>query len=365
MAMKANWNLAAWRLAVALFGLTLVPLSPSLAQRAMVHPGLLQSRSSLANARRVAQQNPAAYATLLKDPRGAADYRPSPLASPKVAARRTVNDETVMKNDAMAAYLNAMRWVLSGDPRHRDAAIRIIDAWSTTFTRIGVAKGTPAKQTQLEAAWLLPMWANAGEIILHYDDNGARWNPGPYRGFIAKLQQQAWPANGSPSNWGAAVAMATIAAGVTLDDRRLYQQGLMRARMLLPAVIDGSGEVNELRTRDCVHPQYTLTAMVQAARIADSQGDTSLWLEGRARNGPPLLARGLEYMAQSLDGDKRTRSCSKAGGPGTILPGYGNIAIGAYTRLRVDIPAFRRRYSAQGPEASSSQFLGWSNAVGP
>ena len=49
--------------------------------------------------------------------------------------------------------------------------------------------------------------------------------------------------------------------------------------LLIPLSVFSSGEVNELKDRDCTHPQYNLEGLAQAAEIAVIQaGDTSVWL---------------------------------------------------------------------------------------
>lgn len=333
-------------------------------QSAFNHPGLLNTRTSLADLKARIAGDPAAYTQLMADPRSSADYQPSPMDFPAVAARAIVPSEKTLKDDAMAAYLNALRWAISGDRQHRDAAIRIMDAWAARFKSLVPAKKTPEAQMELEAAWILPMWVNAGEIILHYDGNKAHWDPRPFKAFVIKLESQALPASSRSSNWGASAAMATMAAGVFLDNQMLYISGRERVKALIPLLIKPSGEVFELRSRDCVHPQYSLTAFVQAAQIARNQGDNSIWLLGKT-NGAPILAKGLEYMASSLSGSASARDCRSHGKVGEVTAGYGYLAAGNYARLGVKLPLFDRIVKQQGPDGASNQFLGWSMASRP
>jgi hypothetical protein len=265
----------------------------------------------------------------------------------------------------MAAYLNALQWVATADPRHRDKAMGILDGWAATFERLIAAPGTPARAIQLESAWTLPVWANAAEIIRHYDDGAARWNAqavAAFGRFIDRLFAQAERASNRPNNWGASAALAMMAAGVFQDNRERYATGLARLKRLLPEIISADGEVRELRSRDCLHPQYSLTGFVQAAMIATNQRDDTIW-RLTDRRGDPVLARGLEYMAAALTEGTEARDCRRRGSIGRLLAGYGAIAVAELRRLGIPIPRFEVLTRGSGADRESFQFVGWSAAT--
>jgi hypothetical protein len=335
------------------------------------HPGLLLDQTQLnhfsASIRNAKSDTlKAAYQSLLTDPRSSDDYLPNPQAVVQVASFGMTSSERAIKDDAMAAYLNALRWVETGSVRHLAKAIEIMDAWAVVYETMEVAQGQKSgRQAQLESAWILPMWANAGEIIKHHHQGSAKW---PYkkekifRRFIDRLYQQSVPAQTLQNNWGAAAAMAAMAAGVFMDDERRYLQGLRAVTRLLPTLIGADGEVYELRVRDCGHPQYSLAAFVQAAEIAFNQGDTSIWLHG-AEEGVPTLARGMEYMARALIEGSPARDCrSKTDGDiGRLHDGYGPTAVRRYLSLGYPLFFSRKIVEQRGIDGASFQFLGWTS----
>jgi Alginate lyase len=354
----------------------LVAANPALAQRpaTFAHPGLLATQKQLDGFKAAvnAEQPNAikeAYQLVQDDPRSSSAYRPTPTAVVEVTSGTTTAGETAIKGDAMAAYLNALQWVKSGDARHRDKAVEILNAWAATFQSIRAVKtdkGGSLKQAALEASWTLPVWLNAAEIIRHHGQGAARWPPqdiAAFDRFASKLYEESRKAQGRKSNWGAAAAMAAMALGVYQNDQVRYAQGLQQTKALLQELVSPDGEVFELRSRDCGHPQFTLTAFVQAAAIASNQGDSSVWLTGN-QGGAPALARGLEYMATALTQGSSARDCRVNGGlPGAVLSGYANIAILEYGKLKVPLPRFSEAVRAKGLDGASGQFVGWSGVM--
>lgn len=262
----------------------------------------------------------------------------------------------------MAAYLNALRWTVSGDTRNRDKAIAILDAWSSRFTGFTLAPGTDAPQAWLEAAWGLPVWASAAEIVRHHNGGEAGWTPAQqarFNGYLDKLYAQASQASGRTNNWGVSAALAMMAAGVYQDDANRYNAGLGRMKQMIPLIVYASGEVQELQARDCHHPQYSLAGIAQAAEIATIQGDTGLWLLTVGGESQPRFARGLEYMARSILYGEGVRNCRSNG----LYAGYSDIAVNGYRNRGVAIPDFQNATKRGRPDASAAEFLGYSTAT--
>lgn len=336
-----------------------------------LHPGLLQTESQL---ERFSARSAASdvvidtYKLMQVDPRSSGDYQPQAQAVVDVISSGAGPSEKAFKDDAIAAYLNAMLWVKTGDSAHRDKAIEILNVWASTFKTVttDVSAGNSPRQPQLEAAWTLPMWVNAAEIIRYYDNGIAGWKPeniDRFDIFVDRLFAFSSQSMDRKSNWGASASMAAVAVGVYQNDRKRYKLGLESIKKLMPAVISEDGEINELRTRDCSHPQYSLAAFVQAAAIAGNQGDQSLWLFGQTENAPPLLARGLEYMAEALSEGSPVRDCQRLGHMGKLGAGYGSIALQEYQELGILLPKLRKVVQSTGVDKPSYQFLGWSSAT--
>lgn len=321
------------------------------------HPGLFLSQSAIDALQ--SRDLSDLYLNYSEDPRSKSDFWSKPISSPVMLPKRLSPDEKSIKDAAFAAYLNAIAWIASGDERHKGAAIKIMDSWAEEFEHLLPAKGSSAAQVQLEAAWLLPVWANAGEIVRSRDRAGV-WDDGQFRMFIRKLYLQSWPAHDRADNWGAAASLAAMSAGVFLNDRDIYNSAIDNIKMIMPKVIDENGLINELKSRDCTHPQYSLTAFVQAALVASNQGDDSLWKLSRSGDNYPILLKGIEGVSYSLIGNSKVRNCRNNGKVGTLLAGYGFVSVKKYESLGYSVELTKKIIKWQGSDESSYQFIGWS-----
>ena len=303
------------------------------------------------------------YQAVLDDPRSAFTYAHQALSNVQVVGSAIGPQEARYKNDAQAAYLNALRWVKTGDPRHRDKAIAILDDWARSFRTYSVAPGTNAAQVWLEAAWMLPVWVSAAEIIRHHDNGVAGWSQADiaaFDGFVNRQYAQAEQARTRVNNWAVSAGLAMMAAGAYQDDRSRYAAGLQRVMEMIPLSVFPSGEVNELKDRDCTHPQYNLEGLAQAAEMEVIQaGDTSVWMWKASGETTPRLAKGLEYMARSLASGSGVRNCKGQ----HLEAGYMDIAVNGYMNRGVAIPDFQALAKARRPDAGSMQFLGFTTAT--
>ena len=303
------------------------------------------------------------YEVVTRDTRSNYTYAHMALASVELVAAASGDQEKRIKDDAQAAYLNALRWVQSGDSRHRDKAISILNDWARTFRTFTLDSGTSSAQMQLEAAWLLPMWVSAAEIIRHYNNGEAQWSQvdiDTFNGFLDRQYAEAVKASSRDSNWGAAASLAMMSVGVFQNNTSRYAAGLKRIKEILPATVYASGEIYELAARDCIHPQYTLTGLAQAAEMAVIQSnDTSVWMWTGPGETTPRLAKGLEYMANSLTTGSGVRDCRGQG----LSPGYMDIAVNGYMNLGVAIPTFKQLVKDRRPDRGSNQFIGWTTAT--
>lgn len=331
------------------------------------HPGLLMTQNRLASIRAAVQSGSGSamktgYNRLLQDNRGSHTYAHQALATVEVVRAAGGPQEGRWKNDGFAAYLNALRWAVSGDTRNRDKAIQIVDAWSSRFTGFTLAPGTDAPQAWLEAAWGLPVWASAAEILRHHDGGAAAWpqaSQDRFNGYLNRLYGYANQASARTNNWGVSGALATMAAGIYQDDANRYNAGLNRMKQLIPLIVYSSGEVQELAARDCHHPQYSLAGIAQAAEMATIQGDTSVWLFKVGNEAQPRFARGLEYMGKSILYGEGARDCRSYG----LYPGYSEIAVNGYMNRGTPVPNFQNATKRGRPDGNAAEFIGWSAAT--
>jgi Alginate lyase len=332
------------------------------------HPGIFMTQTRLDTFKAAANSPNASamktgYAVILADARSAYTYSHLALSTVQVVGGASGWQEARFKNDAMAAYLNTLRWVKTGDARHRDKAMQILDDWANTFRSFNVASGTNSAQTQLEAAWMMPVWISAAEILRHHGGGLAQWSPAEvarFDGFVDRLYNEASQARTRVNNWAVSAALAMMAAGVYQDDPGRYAQGLTRLIEMIPLSVYANGEVNELQSRDCWHPQYNLIGLAQGAEMATIQGDTSVWLHKPwSSDATPRLALGLEYMARSLLYGSGVRDCRGS----HLEAGYIDIAANGYMNRGLPIPNFQALAKAHRPDVGSYVFLGWTTAT--
>jgi hypothetical protein len=210
---------------------------------------------------------------------------------------------------------------------------------------------------------MLPVWVSAAEIIRHHDNGEAGWSQADiatFDGFIDRQYAQAEQARSRVNNWAVSAGLAMMAAGAYQDNAARYSAGLQRVMEMIPLSVFGSGEVNELKDRDCTHPQYNLEGLSQAAEMEVIQtGDTSVWMWKGAGETTPRLAKGLEYMAKSLLHGSGVRDCQGQ----HLEAGYMDIAVNGYMNRGVAIPNFQALAKARRPDAGSMQFLGFTTAT--
>ena len=332
------------------------------------HPGIFLTQARLdAFKAALNASNPSViktgYQAVTDDPRSEYTYAHQALSNVQVVGSAIGPQEARYKNDAQAAYLNALRWVKTGDARHREKAIAILNDWARTFRTYSVASGTNSAQVWLEAAWMLPVWVSAAEIIRHHNNGEAGWSQADiatFNGFVDRQYAQAAQAKVRVNNWAVSAGLAMMAAGAYQDNQARYAAGLQRVIEMVPLSVFSSGEVNELKDRDCTHPQYNLEGLAQAAEMEVIQtGDTSVWMWKGSGETTPRLAKGLEYMAKSLVNGSGVRNCKGE----HLEAGYMDIAVNGYMNRGAAIPNFQALAKARRPDAGSMQFLGFTTAT--
>ena len=105
--------------------------------RAFVHPGLSHKLSDLERMRDMVAAGIEPYATTFQELSSSsrASFNTLPGDAPnRVTLSRGANgsasNNNFLRNDAITAYYNALMWMITGDSRHADAAVRVFNAWS-------------------------------------------------------------------------------------------------------------------------------------------------------------------------------------------------------------------------------------------
>lgn len=203
-----------------------------------------------------------------------------------------------LREDSLAAFLNALQWRVTGKSEYAQAAIRIMNSWAGTLQEI---KG---HNTKLLAAHAAVRWANAAELIR---GSGAGWRGTDQDRFALMLRREFYEPiktfqGDYYGNWDAAMINALMAMGVYLNDNAMFNLGWDRylgteGRGALRNYIHPTTYEVAETCRDQAHAQMGLGYLAGAAEVAYNQGYPHLYT---AYNH--LLLRGYEFEARYILG---------------------------------------------------------------
>ncbi|MFD8381520.1 alginate lyase family protein [Streptomyces sp. NPDC059679] len=201
------------------------------------HPGVLVSRAQLDYARSKVQagQQPwkAAYDDMLASSYASLSRTPKPRAVVECGSSSNPNYGcTDERQDAIAAYTDALAWYFTRDSRYAKKSIEIMDAWSATIT------DHTNSNAPLQTGWSGSTWPRAAEIIKYTYDGG--W-PGAGR-FATMLRNVYLPEviNGAATkngNWELVMTEAAIGISVFIEDRTSYDKAVATYLARVPAYI--------------------------------------------------------------------------------------------------------------------------------
>ncbi|MFJ8595033.1 alginate lyase family protein [Streptomyces sp. NPDC093598] len=135
------------------------------------------------------------------------------------------------REDAIAAYTQALAWYITRDERHARKAIELMDAWSA------VIRDHTDSNAPLQTGWAGSSWPRAAEIITYtYTGNWA--NSGR---FATMLRTVYLPEviNGSNSNgnWELSMMEAAVGISVFLEDKASYDKAMAKFRTRTAAYV--------------------------------------------------------------------------------------------------------------------------------
>jgi hypothetical protein len=267
-----------------------------------VHPGGLHTRADLERMRTnvLAGNSPwiEGWNKLIADPQAQSNW--------KSAARANMGDSRQRADlDAHAAYLNALRWYISGDTNHAECAVRICNAWSAAVNRVPTGNDIPGLSG-------IPIFdfALAGELLRIYPG----WKAEDFNRYTNMMVRYCYPvchdflqnhAGRCDSffwaNWDACNIGALLAMGVLCDNTNYFNEGvayfkhgkgmgsISNAVPFLHAPNFGQWQESG---RDQQHAQLGVGLLGSACQVAWNQG---VDLFGYADN---RLLAGAEYVAK-------------------------------------------------------------------
>ena len=259
------------------------------------HPGLFHSQNDLDRMREAveAKEEPifSGFKILQESLHSKSNYRmqgpfPEWGRAPNIRAGEA-------RNDAKAAYENALMWSITGDKAHAKKAIQIINAWANTLKKVSGIDGVLAAGIQGVK------FANAAEI-LRYSDSGwsekeaKKCEESFKKAWYPTIQHYAYFANG---NWETAALQTNMAIAVFCNDRELFESTVKYSvngagnGSIPHMIVYPSGQCQET-TRAQHYAQLGIGLLTGAAEIAWNQGvDLYGWNDNR-------ILKGFEYTAK-------------------------------------------------------------------
>ncbi|UPK90895.1 hypothetical protein LCI18_001830 [Fusarium solani-melongenae] len=288
------------------------------------------------------------------------------------------------RNDASAAYLNALAWIASGDQSRAQRAISFMNAWA------GKLKAHTGSNAPVQAGWAGAIWARTAELIRYTD---AGWSSSDITRFSAMLRDVYLPdvivgaPKGYNGNWDLVMMEAAVGISIFLDDQASYNTSLARFLDRVPAYIfmksDGqlphiaasdtnlntdaklikywNGQtdwmhsgVSQESCRDFEHTGYGLASISHVAEMSRLQG-RDLFKEDV---GKRLLA-ALELHTQAILESSQPSWLCEGDSLSTYLGPVSEIGYNALAnRLGKDMP-YTKQYTEKMRPGGYLLFFGW------
>ncbi|WP_328610217.1 alginate lyase family protein [Amycolatopsis sp. NBC_00345] len=271
------------------------------APAAFTHPGVLVSRAQLdfvhtkvdsgAQPWKSAydQMMGSAYASLSRTAKPRSVVECGPYSNPNLGC----TDE---REDAIAAYTDALAWYLTQDDRYAKKAIELMDAWSATITN------HTNSNAPLQTGWAGSSWSRAAELI---KSTYTSWpNAGRFGTMLRNVYlSKIIGGSNSNGNWELVMMEAAVGISVFLDDKTSYDSAMARYRNRvaayvylssdgsLPKTVPGSGlntrdqivgywqgqgtfmtGLTQETCRDFVHTGYGIASIADVAETSRIQG---------------------------------------------------------------------------------------------
>lgn len=282
---------------------------------AFVHPGLLHNDTDFARMKEHIHDKPwnDGWERLIQNRHAQLDYTPHPVAivvRGKDRSATAPENYARLFNDIAAAYACALRWRISGDTKYADKSVEIMNAWSSTLTKV-----TGSTDADLAAGIYGYEFANAAEIMRSYPG----WKPEDFARFQSMMLNVFYPINHDFlirhnntkidhywANWDACNMDSVLAIGVLCDRRDIYNEAINYFKFgegngaIKQAVWfihpDGLGQWQE-SGRDQGHTMMGIGQIGAFCEMAWKQGDDMYGYDNNR-----FLA-GCEYVAKYNSGE--------------------------------------------------------------
>ena len=356
--------------------------APPTTTATFAHPGVLVSRAQLdfLKGKVAAKAQPwlNAYNQMIGSRYASLSRTPKPRATVECGSYSNPNNGcTDEREDAIAAYTDALAWYITGNAAYAQKSIALMDAWSATI------KAHTNSNAPLQTGWAGSVWPRAAEIIKY---TYSSW-PNQAR-FATMLRTVYLPTvivgSSSNGNWELSMMEAAVGIAVFLDDRASYDRAITRFRARAQAYIyitaDGSqpkyppvggidtrseligywqGQstfVNGLAQetcRDFVHTGYGISAISHVAETTRIQG-ADMW--------PELSERMRHALGFHTKFENGTAVPSNICG-GTVTKGLGPVTEVAFNalhnRLGIAMTNSQQYTESRRPQGTNNLFVAW------
>ncbi|MFE9853239.1 alginate lyase family protein [Streptomyces sp. NPDC005576] len=200
------------------------------------HPGVTVSRGQLDFARAQVtagaqpwkgaydQMTASGYASLSRTAKPRATVECGSYSNPD-------NGCTDEREDAIAAYTDALAWYITRDERYAKKSIELMDAWSGTIT------SHTNSNAPLQTGWAGSSWPKAAEII-KYTYTGGWTNSGRFATMLRNVYlPQVINGSNSNGNWELSMMEAAVGISVFLEDKTSYDKALAKFRTRTAAYV--------------------------------------------------------------------------------------------------------------------------------
>jgi len=346
------------------------------------HPGVLVSRAQLdfVKGRVAAGAQPwlAAYNQMMASSYASLSRTPKPRATVECGSYSNPNYGcTDEREDAIAAYTDALAWYLTGNAAYAQKSIALMDAWSATI------QNHTNSNAPLQTGWAGSVWPRAAEIIKY---TYSSW-PNQAR-FATMLRNVYLPVvivgSSSNGNWELSMMEAAVGISVFLDDKASYDRAITRFKARAAAYIyisaDGAqpkyppvGSVDtpselisywqgqstfvdglaQETCRDFTHTGYGISAISHVAETTRIQGE-DLW--------PSLQERMRQALGFHTKFENGTAVPSNICG-GTVTKGLGPVTEVAFNalhnRLGIAMTNSQQYTESHRPQGTNNLFVAW------
>ncbi|SBT94269.1 Alginate lyase [Streptomyces sp. DI166] len=345
------------------------------------HPGVLVDAGQLEDMREnvTAGKEPwlTAYLDMRDSEYGAYKYRAEPYEDVHCPAGGKAEQGCAQeREDALAAYTQALLYTVTGKKQHAEKAREIMDAWSAELKRHS------GENAALQAGWTGSTWARAAEIVRYSE--GAGWPADRVRRFASMLRTAHLPevtrkdpdVNGDRD---LVTIDAAIAIAVFLDDHDTFDKALARFRDRVPAYFyldkdgrlpltpAGSGINTPQRLTSYWHRQTTYRSGVTQETCRDVEhvghavAATAHIAETARHQGVDLYSETEDRLAAALDLHARLQNGERA--PAWLCGGKVEGKLGPVLEIAVHRgiggPATRKLAERSRPAGTNDLFVAW------